>query len=246
MHILERFTEGPEECPYLRDRMATHEYEIHAELLPDEYEDFMNTGWRKFGLMLFHPICGSCQECRAIRVLVGCFQPSRSQSRAALKSDGLRVKIQRPQVDAERLSLLQKYHSVQEHRRGWKPQSSSEESYYYSFVLNRLPAYEITLWAGERLVSVILLEETPKTLSAVYHYHELRDNRRGYGTLAILHAILLARQMEKPFLYLGYLVKGCLSSMYKAKFRPYEILGEDGIWRSPEETVGSAGVVLGG
>ena len=231
MQVLERFVEGPEVCPYLGDRQATHEYEIHADLLPEEYEDRMNAGWRKFGLMLFHPICLSCRECRPIRVLIDEFQPSRSQRRADRESLGIEIQIQRPVVDPARVALLKEYHRVQESRRGWKPQICTEESYYYSFVVNRLIAYEISLWKSSDLVGVILLEETVHTLSAIYHFHDLADNAPGYGTLAILHAIALAGRLHKPYLYLGYLVKGCLSSEYKARFRPFEVLDGEGIWR---------------
>src|SRR3712207_3801905 len=68
MIVLESFTTGPEECMYLPDRQARLEYEFVARLSPEEYERRMNEGWRKFGHLLFHPVCGACRECRPIRV----------------------------------------------------------------------------------------------------------------------------------------------------------------------------------
>ena len=64
MQVVQRFTEGPEGCMYLPGQQSTLTYEIVARLTPQEYEDRMNQGWRKFGMFLFRPVCATCQECR--------------------------------------------------------------------------------------------------------------------------------------------------------------------------------------
>ncbi len=59
---------------YLPEQQATLDYEIVARLSPEEYETRMNQGWRKFGAIVFHPVCADCRECRPIRIPVARFR----------------------------------------------------------------------------------------------------------------------------------------------------------------------------
>ncbi len=34
--------------------------------------------------------------------------------------------------------------------------------------------------------------------------------------------------------YAGFFIRGCEKMNYKADYRPYELLGADGVWREPE------------
>ena len=87
MRVLQTVLTGPDECHYLPERQATMENLVVAQLSPEEYEQKMNEGWRKFGPVLFRPVCEVCQECRPIRISVAEFSPSRSQRRALAKNE---------------------------------------------------------------------------------------------------------------------------------------------------------------
>lgn len=230
MQILNAFHSGPETCHYLPDRDATQEYLQVGQIAPQEYEDRMNQGWRKFGSLLFRPICAACEECRPLRIPVDRFAPDRSQQRAWRANADLRVCYARPIVDSARLDLYRRYQATQTERKGWPDAERTARGYAFQFVQNPLPSLEITAWEGGTLRAVVLADVTPSTVSGVYHFYEPECRARGLGTFAMLHTIELARRLGKPWAYFGFYVAGCASMAYKARFRPHEILEADG-WR---------------
>ncbi len=233
MKVLRTIQGDEESCVYLPARLARSEYRIVAELSDSEYEALMNAGWRKFGAALHRPVCTSCRECRSLRINVASFSPSRSQRRTLEKNTDLSVAVGPPYLDEERLNLYNLYHAHQEFRRGWPEISKTSQDYYYSFVHNPVSALELAIRDKNQILkAVILLDVTPNTVSGVYHYHDLGDTSRGLGTFGMLQAIFLAGQLGKRWAYFGYWVEGCPSLSYKTNFRPCELLGDDGVWRS--------------
>lgn len=230
MIVVHTYTEEPDTCQYLPDRQATLEYVLVAQISPEEYEERMNCGWRKFGAFLFHPVCAACSECRPIRILADRFTPDRSQRRNLRDNADLTVRLARPTVDAARLALWRRYHAGQETFKGWPSHRTSAEDYAMNFVYNPIPAVEVSVYAGNRLVAVVLTEMTPNVVSGIYHYHDPAHRERGLGTFGILQTLTLAQRLGKPYAYFGYYVADCGSMNYKARFRPCQILGTDGGW----------------
>lgn len=235
-----RFFADEEQCVYLPDRRARLEYEVALGLTPAEYEARMDAGWRKFGRLLFHPVCPSCRACRPIRIPADAFTPDRSQRRAMKRNENLRIAYARPSVDDTRLDLYRRYHDAQTERKGWPEQEKEASDYAASFCDSPIPSVEITLWEEDVLRAVVLTEVTPNVVSGVYHYHDpdLRD--RSLGTFAVMQTIFLAQKLGRPWAYFGYYVAGCGSLSYKARFRPCQILGEGGAWLPVTEGVGEA------
>ncbi|MCA1595999.1 MAG: arginyltransferase, partial [Chloroflexi bacterium] len=91
MRLIKKLTAPPGPCAYLPDRNSTLEYSVVSRLEPQEYEDLMDRGYRKFGPALFRPICEACRECRPIRIPIAGFRPDRSQRRAWARNQSLRV-----------------------------------------------------------------------------------------------------------------------------------------------------------
>ena len=205
---------------------------VVAQLSPMEYEQKMNNGWRKFGPVLFRPICAQCKECRPLRIPVAEFVPSRSQRRALAKNATLEVRYGRPVVDERRLALYNRYHTKQEVQKGWPEGERSADDYAFSFVHNPVPAVEISVWEGGILRAIVLTDVTPSTVSGVYHYYEPEEQSYSLGTFAMLQTILLAQKLAKPWAYFGYWVAACPSLSYKANFQPCEILTEAGSWEA--------------
>jgi arginine-tRNA-protein transferase len=230
MRVLQTLVTGPDACVYLPDQQATMENVVVAQLSPAEYEQKMDAGWRKFGPVLFRPICTSCTACRPLRIPVATFTPSRSQRRALAKNAELEVRYGRPSVDAARLALYNRYHQQQETQKGWPEGERSAEDYAFSFVHNPVPAVELSVWEGETLRAIVLTDVTENTVSGVYHYYEPGESHRSLGTFAMLQTIELARRLGKPWAYFGYWVAACPSLSYKANFQPCEILSMAGGW----------------
>ncbi|HLK55554.1 MAG TPA: arginyltransferase [Chthonomonadaceae bacterium] len=235
MIVIHRFLTGPESCVYLPDQLSRTEHELIVHLTPEEYEARMNAGWRKFGPVLFHPICSACAECRPIRIRIADFQPDRCQMRTLKRNADLTVRFAKPTVDAQRLALYNRYHAAQEARKGWPETEKSTEDYFQSFLLNPIPAVEISAWEGETLRAIALTDITPHVVSGVYHYHDPDCRNRSLGTFVMLHVLALAQRLEKPYAYFGYYVADCASMNYKARFRPCELLDTEGVWRPLEE-----------
>ena len=225
-----QFIDGPSPCMYLPDRDAKLEYELVAGISAEEYERRMESGWRKFGRILFHPVCDGCSECRPIRVPVDRFVPDRSQRRALKRNEDLEVRIARPTVDRERLALWNRYHAAQSERKGWPFEPASAWHYSFTYVKNPIPSLELAAFDKDELVAIALLDVTPNALSGIYHYHDPSRADRSLGKVAMLRSIELARELGKRYFYFGYYVAGCPSMSYKAGFRPCEILGAGGNW----------------
>jgi len=231
MLLLHQLVTEPHTCAYLADRPARLEYSYAARLSGAEYEELMNRGYRKFGALLFRPVCEGCAECRPIRIPVAGFTPDRSQRRSWKRNCALNAVHGPAVVDEQRLELYRRYHAAQAGRKGWPRQEKDPEDYAFSFVRNPVASVEISLWEEDRLRAVVLTDVTPNVVSGIYHYYDPDLYDRGVGTYCMLRTIELARELGKTWAYFGFYVAGCQSLAYKARFRPCEIMGPDGIWR---------------
>jgi arginine-tRNA-protein transferase len=192
-------------------------------------------GWRRFGHTLFRPRCASCQACRSLRIDVAHFQPNRSQRRLKKANEGsLALHIGEPRLSWSRLDLYQRFHADRARTRGWNDREEDAQSYRDSFLRNPFPTEEWQYRLGGNLVGLGLVDALPIGLSAIYFVHDPEERRRGLGTWNILCLIEEAARRGLPHVYLGYWVAECASLSYKANFRPHQILGTDGQWRSPE------------
>ncbi len=231
MIVVHRFKERSLSCAYLPEEQSTIEYEIAVQLSPEEYEARMNTGWRKFGMVLFHPVCKRCNACRPVRILADRFTPDRSQARAWKRNADLQVRTGPPSCDDARLDLYARYHAAQASRKGWQSEVVDAEDYAFRFLHSTVPGVEVSVWDGGALRAVALAEVTPNAVSGIYHYHDPLLADRSLGTFVILNVIDLARRLGKPYAYFGYFVPACPSLSYKTRYRPCEVQGVDGVWR---------------
>lgn len=253
METLYRYTAAPTPCGYLPDQVWTLEYEYVARMSPDEYQERMLAGWRRFGTMLFRPVCETCQACRSLRVVVDRFEPSRSQRRAwKANAGGLALRVGRPAVTRTKLALYDRYHAYQAEAKGWPDHPPRDATTYAdSFVHHPFDVEEWCYYDGDRLVGVGYVDALPAVatasgrlalvgpdaeplaggLSAIYFYYDPDYRRRSLGTFNVLSLIDEARRRGYPYAYLGYYVPGCPSMEYKPLFAPNQVRGGDGVWR---------------
>jgi arginine-tRNA-protein transferase len=93
---------------------------------------------------------------------------------------------------------------------------------------------EVTYRLAGRIVSVGIVDQEPLAWSAVYCYFDPGLGSRSLGVYNVLRLIEECRAAGAPWLYLGYYVRESPKMSYKAAYRPGEILGRDGVWRSHE------------
>ncbi len=227
--MLRHWFSEPHQCAYLSERRSSLEYRLMLDVTVEEMDHLLERGWRRFGPAYFRPGkvpegCGPCGSCVPLRVPVEAFSPSKGQRRIIRKCAGLRLVVRSPRVDDERLALYHRWHKMQGDSRGWGEDHLDAEEYYHQFAFPHPCVREFAYYDEERLVAVAIVDETPRALSAVYTYHDPDYRKWSLGTASVLFQLRMAVQLEKTYLYLGYRVLGCMSSEYKASYRPHELL----------------------
>ena len=222
---LRHFLCESEECSYLPERPSSLEYRMLTDVRSDELDHLLERGWRHFGPAFFRPTCDACAECVPLRIPVASFRPSRQQRRVARATRGWRVVIGPPAVDDRRIDLYHRWHAAREVSRGWSDGGTDAAEYGRQFAHPSPCAREFSYFdESATLVAVAIVDETPMALSAVYTFFDPAFAKCSPGTASILFQIDHARRMEKRWLYLGYCIRGCPSSVYKARFGPHEVL----------------------
>ena len=88
-----------------------------------------------------------------------------------------------------------------------------------------------------------ILDEMPRSLSAVYFFWDPESAPPSLGVAHVAHLVLDAQRTNRPWVYLGYRVLDCPSLVYKARYRPHELLEgrpadtEEPIWTPNREPV---------
>ncbi len=80
--------------------------------------------------------------------------------------------------------------------------------------------------SDEQLIAVAITDVFSDALSAVYTFFDPDYSSRSLGTYSVLQQINATRQLNKVHLYLGYYIKDSVKMLYKANFRPIEMLIE--------------------
>jgi len=218
---------APTPCPYLPGRDSRLVALRPERLSPDLYRLFLDLNFRRLGKIVYRPACDGCRECRQLRVSVSGFRPTRAQRRAWKRNADVVAQAGPPEATAEKHEVYRRY---LETRHDGQMSGTWEE---FRDFLHETPAFtrEVVFRAGERLLGAGIYDVAPGALSAVYFYFDPDLSFRSPGTLNVLWLVEECRRLGTEWLYLGYHVAGSPSMSYKARFRPREILGDDGGWR---------------
>jgi len=156
-----------------------------------------------------------------MRVPVATFRASKSQRRTRRKNQDVHVEFASPQFRSDSFELYQRY---LRHQHPGTPQDESEASFRDMLYGDVVDSLEARYFVGDRLIGVSLLDISPQSMSAVYHFFEpeLRDRR--IGVFSVLAEIEHASRLQIPHYYLGYWVKDAKTMHYKADYRPNEVL----------------------
>jgi arginine-tRNA-protein transferase len=216
------------ECSYLPDRRARTLFaDPQVELDMGVYDTLIQYGFRRSGTHIYRPSCPDCQACVPIRLPVDLFRPDRSQRRNLKTNQELELIETPAEFDDEQYQLYRKY--IHARHTGGSMDDSSESQYLDFLTSPWSDTVFIEFRHRGRLLSVAVIDRLASGLSAVYTFFDPDERSRGLGTLAVLQEIELCRQLELPYLYLGYWIESCAKMSYKARFSPRELFCE-GQW----------------
>ncbi|MEW5788905.1 MAG: arginyltransferase [Pseudomonadota bacterium] len=226
---LQFYLTAPYGCSYLTDRQARSQVAAPGGLVDTRvYSELVRLGFRRSGHHVYRPRCDTCQACIPVRVAVADFEPNRAQRRCRVRNADLCMALKPLVYDEVHYQLYRRYQAAR-HAGGGMDQDDREQ--FRSFLLqSRVDSALVEFTLDGEVVMVSLVDRLQDGLSAVYTFYEPDLSRRSLGTYGVLAQLRLAREMNLPWLYLGYWIAESGKMAYKQGYQPMEGL-LDGVWR---------------
>ena len=231
------FVENDKDCSYFDNEISDIRYRYLKSCTPEDYQNMLEHGWRRFGRMHFVPECKNCTKCISIRIDVANYKFSKSEKRVMAKNKDTKVYIQPPSISVDHLNLYDKYHKYMNDKKSWPYSPIEPIEYSRSYVEGKASfTKEFLYMRDDKLVGVALTDVLPESISSIYCFYDHDYEKLSLGKFSILAQIKVAKQLKVPYIYLGYWIKDHFSMGYKEAFTPFEVLenraslDEDTIW----------------
>lgn len=244
MHILHQdieFFEENRSCSYFEENISDIRYKYIYSCSTPQYQELLERGWRRFGRMHFVPECKTCNKCVSIRIDVKNYKFSKSEKRVISKNKDTKLYIRPPSLTTEHLNLYDKYHRFMNEKKDWPYTPIEAEDYIKSYIdATENYAKEFLYMKDDKLIGVALVDILPKSISAIYCYYDHDYSDLSIGKFSILAQIKIAKELNIPYIYLGYWIKDHFSMGYKEAYTPFETLenratlNETPIWKNHE------------
>lgn len=219
---------SPSPCPYLPGRQEQKVFTFLGGAVASEYNAFLSErGFRRSQNIAYLPACEKCQACKPVRVMAAEFEERRWR-RLIRKNTDLRRKVGKPHTTTEQFSVLRGYLDERHAEGGMADMTVLD----YQSMVEQTPVDTLLLEYRDgngQLLACALTDRLKDGLSMVYSFFEPEASERSLGTYMILDHIRYALELNLPYVYLGYWVKGSPKMDYKQRFRPMQML-DQGNW----------------
>ena len=209
-------------CSYLEGETATTVFvDPYAPINASMYSELSDYGFRRSGKHLYRPHCSNCQACIPVRIPVSEFRFNRSQKRCLKRNEDVTIDVV-ADIDTNQHFALYERYLEQRHSDGdMYPPSREQFQEFLSAEWNTTRYLELK--ADNKLLAVAVSDKLDQGLSAIYTFYDPAEDVRSLGTLAVLRQILLARDLQLPYVYLGYWIKDCAKMRYKSQYKPLQM-----------------------
>lgn len=216
-------------CSYLPEKLACSQVAAPENLIDARlYEKLVEAGFRRSGSFTYRPCCTHCHACIPVRIAVDNFTPNRTQRRAWKRLQHLTAAQHALNFNPDHFSLYQRY-QMKRHGNGGVDYDDREQ--YHDFLLQSNVNTElITFNDNDQLRMISIIDKLSSGLSSVYTFYDPDISNVSFGTYNILWQIARCRELNLPYVYLGYWIKENRKMSYKANFQPLEVL-IDTQWR---------------
>lgn len=201
------------------------------------HDTLSRSGFRRSHSIAYAPACPSCAACTPVRVVVRDFSRNRSFRRTWNKNAELSGRMVPPRATAEQYRLFSAY---QASRHSGSDMALMSFYDYRSMVEDSPIETHLIEFRDKqgKLVAVCLMDKMDDGVSGVYSFYDTTRNGGSLGTFIILWMIETARNLDLPYVYLGYWIAESPKMSYKRRFSPLEVFTGNG-WRLLEENAGN-------
>lgn len=227
------YTTTPQPCPYLPGRMEKKVMtELKGRTAAALNDRLSQAGFRRSHTIAYAPVCDDCTACIPLRIPVGQFTPDRTRRRVLKRNATLTARDVPATPTEEQFALFRQY-QLSRHTTG--DMASMDFDDYSAMIADSPVRTFLTEFRTEngQLTGVCLNDLLEDGLSAVYSFYDPARAALSPGTFAVLHLIGKTRELNLPYLYLGYWIAESPKMSYKSSFRPAEIFTH-GTWHALE------------
>ncbi len=112
-----------------------------------------------------------------------------------------------------------------EEKKNWTYTPISPLEYQRSYIEGKSDfAKEFLYVRDDKLIGVALTDVLPQAISSIYCYYDHDYEKLSIGKFSILAQIKVAKELNIPYIYLGYWIKDHFSMGYKKRYQPFEVL----------------------